>query len=211
MSSLLLQHGADPNQCDCFGRTALYMAASHGYLEVVRLLLSRGADIEQSNRDGDTPLSMAAAYGHHTVVAELMKRDANPHVARHLDGASPLMRASAGDHVAAVQTLLELGVRAPVKPPVLAFRPALRPMPPFLQFCERAVLSALAALLIGAFGGAIIFVGARMPSSGQPGPRALCQRFHRDDVAVRELEAQPYQGDAAASVVRWDLRDVVQV
>jgi len=42
----------------------LYLAASRGYLEVVRLLLRHGADVHTQPKNGVTPLQLAMSSGH---------------------------------------------------------------------------------------------------------------------------------------------------
>jgi ankyrin repeat protein len=63
MLSVLMEHGADINSVDKDGNTPLFVAASHGDLEVVRILAKHGADISAVNKDGNTPLFVAASYG----------------------------------------------------------------------------------------------------------------------------------------------------
>jgi len=58
---VLLDHGADPNQRDNKGETALHKAAKVGHAENVRLLLRRGADPQIRNHAGMTPLLKALA------------------------------------------------------------------------------------------------------------------------------------------------------
>lgn len=40
----LIEHGADTDAIDEFGRTALIIAAMNGYLDICELLISLGAD-----------------------------------------------------------------------------------------------------------------------------------------------------------------------
>ena len=56
---VLLDHGADPNQRDNKGETALHKAAKVGNADNVRLLIQRGADPLAVNHGGRTPLLTA--------------------------------------------------------------------------------------------------------------------------------------------------------
>ena len=61
MVTLLLDHGANPDQRDpTRGDTPLHYAAKNGHLDVMRLLERRGADVGIPNRDG---ISAAALLG----------------------------------------------------------------------------------------------------------------------------------------------------
>ena len=60
----LLASGADVNQTDDYGWTALCWAAALGSIETARELLNRGADPFQSGQDERTPYLIALAAGH---------------------------------------------------------------------------------------------------------------------------------------------------
>ena len=55
----LLAAGADINEVDENGRTALMMASDYGHAPVVRLLIEAGADLEKADKGGDTALEIA--------------------------------------------------------------------------------------------------------------------------------------------------------
>ena len=81
--SLLLQHGADPNQST--GSTAsvfpLHRAAELGDVQSVVALLKAGADANAvSARDGTTALHAAVATGRVRIVQELISAGARPNV-----------------------------------------------------------------------------------------------------------------------------------
>lgn len=59
MVSLLLAHGADPNQRDTIGNTPLHLAAVTGKISVVTLLLMAGTDVLSSDSHGYNPLQLA--------------------------------------------------------------------------------------------------------------------------------------------------------
>jgi ankyrin repeat protein len=73
----LLEHGADTNVQNHFGRTPLHRASFRGALEVVRLLLEHGADAEAKNHIDKTALQIAADEGHDEVVELLREHGAS--------------------------------------------------------------------------------------------------------------------------------------
>ncbi|XP_058876965.1 ankyrin repeat domain-containing protein 54-like isoform X2 [Acipenser ruthenus] len=56
---LLLSHGADPNQRDGLGNTALHLAACTNHVPVITALLRGGARVDALDRAGRTPLHLA--------------------------------------------------------------------------------------------------------------------------------------------------------
>lgn len=64
----LIKNGADPNQQDEQGWTALNFAAGKGELSLVELLAANGADIFRFGRDQRTPYMIALAAGRVSVV-----------------------------------------------------------------------------------------------------------------------------------------------
>lgn len=56
---LLLEYGADPNQCDCEGNTPLHLATVTNRISVVTLLLKAGSDILSVDERGHNPLQLA--------------------------------------------------------------------------------------------------------------------------------------------------------
>ena len=73
-AKLLLDHGADINVRDKYGRSLLGEAASGGLIDVVRFLVEQGADIETQSRDGSTPLIHAASAGEVDIVRYFVER-----------------------------------------------------------------------------------------------------------------------------------------
>ena len=90
---VLLEHGADVNSRDKYGRTALHFAAFNkcGRLsrsihkdpdinvkgEIAKLLLSRGANVNAETEDGVTALQAAAHNGYANVVEALLEYNAD--------------------------------------------------------------------------------------------------------------------------------------
>lgn len=71
--NLLLQRGANVNQQDECGRTALSYACEKGYLDAVKMLVRNNADPEMVDTWGNTALMYAAVAGHSLVVEFLVR------------------------------------------------------------------------------------------------------------------------------------------
>ncbi|KAK8554502.1 hypothetical protein V6N13_093491 [Hibiscus sabdariffa] len=69
-----LEKGVEPNGADYDRRTALHLASSEGWTEVVVLLLEKGADVNSLDRWGRTPLSDARSFRHREVCKILEAR-----------------------------------------------------------------------------------------------------------------------------------------
>ena len=67
----LLEAGADVNETNFDGRTALHRAASLGNTEIVRALLDAGANPNFYGVDGNSPLSLAREEGYMRIVSLL--------------------------------------------------------------------------------------------------------------------------------------------
>lgn len=61
--SLLLEAGADINQSNAGGDTALHGAAAAGLTKVIQFLADRGAKLDVKNKAGQTPLSLTIPRG----------------------------------------------------------------------------------------------------------------------------------------------------
>ena len=59
----LLAQGANPNETDSTGFTALMAASNHGYTKIVELLLRSGADPNQTTSDDNSALLLASTAG----------------------------------------------------------------------------------------------------------------------------------------------------
>ena len=91
-----LDAGADPNERDQHGATALMNAAAGGHTGAARLLIERGADPNlATRRDGATALMMAAYRGHADMVRLLLAKGADPN-ARNDNDQTPLSLALRG-------------------------------------------------------------------------------------------------------------------
>lgn len=113
---LMLDHGADVNAVDPFGRTPLMYAAESDLLPVdeVKLLIERGADFKAKNahsKSGDaglTPLDIAKLHGDTPVVQLLVKSGAHG-----TDPKPPVLKARQQNTIqSAIQSSLPLIQRA---------------------------------------------------------------------------------------------------
>jgi len=72
----VLEHGADIENKDNSGYTALILAAQYGHEEIITLLLDRSANIEEKTNSEYTALHEAADNGHTDIVTLLLDRGA---------------------------------------------------------------------------------------------------------------------------------------
>ena len=97
------------NQRTTEGLTAIHLAASLGYVEIIQLLLTDGADVEITCRRGWTPLMAACCVDSVQSLYLLLDADAEPDRIN-TAGRSALMIAASLGHVEIVKTLLHAGV-----------------------------------------------------------------------------------------------------
>ena len=103
-----LAAGADANQVESDGSSALLWAAYHSSPELVALLLASHADPNRANEFGVTPLLQASRNGDVDTMRALL--DGGADVAQAVrEGETPLMAAARTGNEAAVQLLLERG------------------------------------------------------------------------------------------------------
>jgi hypothetical protein len=69
---MVFDHGCDPNMYDYDGRTALMLASSRGFRDVVSVLLSAGADPNTEDTFGGTALLEACKHGHDDIIDVLI-------------------------------------------------------------------------------------------------------------------------------------------
>ena len=54
--------------------TALHMAATHGYVKIVKMLIERGADLHSCDNDMMTPLHFACQEGNTEIVQMILEK-----------------------------------------------------------------------------------------------------------------------------------------
>ncbi len=105
-----LKGGADVNQSEGDGATALHWAAHRDSAELVKLLLDAGASARAVNDLGVTPLHLAAANGNAATIKLLLDKRADVNAAE-ASGVTPLMEAARSGRVDAVRMLLAHGAQ----------------------------------------------------------------------------------------------------
>jgi ankyrin repeat protein len=104
----LLACGADPNEADTSGWTALHAAATRNHVDVVHRLLSWGADVDARAEHGFTPLLNAAAAGH-LVIEALLAAGADATAQESRLGWRPLDRFADHANAAGIELVLKAG------------------------------------------------------------------------------------------------------
>lgn len=110
---MLIQGGADVH-VNVAGVTALTMAASRGYQDIVQLLLDVGADVNSKDRFGATALMVAAREWRTEAVKILLAAGADLNVQDAI-GETALMKAARHGYQDIVQLLLESGADITLK------------------------------------------------------------------------------------------------
>lgn len=108
MVQILLERGANVDERDYSGCTALIYASVKCKVEVVELLLNAGADPNAQDNDQETVLMWAADGGNVPIIERLLKAGAAIN-AQSDSGTTPLYWAVRMGHVPAVIALLEAG------------------------------------------------------------------------------------------------------
>jgi serine/threonine-protein phosphatase 6 regulatory ankyrin repeat subunit B len=104
----LLDAGANVNQADNHGDTALMAASRYGHATVVEMLLAAGADVNHADNRGWTALMWASRSSHAAIVEMLLAAGADANQADAYGGTA-LLYASYNGHVAIVTLLLSAG------------------------------------------------------------------------------------------------------
>jgi ankyrin repeat protein len=106
-----LAAGADINQTDEGGWTALHLAAHNGHLAALEALIAEPTiDVNSRNKWKSTPLSLAAAKGHYDCIQALVRHPQIDIDARaDYYGRTALIEAARNGHLDAVTLLVEHG------------------------------------------------------------------------------------------------------
>jgi ankyrin repeat protein len=104
----LLDRGANVNQAEADGTTALHWASYHDDRESANLLIRAGAIVNAANDLGATPLWMASLNGSAVLVRRLLQAGADPNLSLLL-GETPLMVAARSGNAEVVEQLLTQG------------------------------------------------------------------------------------------------------
>lgn len=72
MARCLIRRGANVEECDRFGNSALLVASLVGHHAVATCLLLEGADPNAVNRSGESPLHWAVRNGHFDIIELLI-------------------------------------------------------------------------------------------------------------------------------------------
>ncbi len=170
----LLQAGADVNEADANGNTALIVATRMGQADIVRRLLEAGAGVDHANNAGLTALHMAVEAGNVEITGMLLEKA--PQLDRLENGGfTPLSIAVHSDHVQLVQALLAAGANPNI---VVSGTSRLSGLTPLLT----AVLHkqhGIVRLLLGA--------GANVDYATSNGRNALLFAVQRNDAEMVDL------------------------
>jgi ankyrin repeat protein len=111
----LLKKGADVNQSQGDGMTALHWAAASGDTGLMETLLYAGANVRATTRlGGYAPMHVASQSGHALAIATLVKGGADVNMLTST-GATPLMMAALSGKAEAARALLDAGADINVK------------------------------------------------------------------------------------------------
>ena len=102
--------GANINQADRLGQTALHYAAGNGHLNVTQFYRRQGVDLNQADRFGHTALHFAAINGHLNVTRFLQGQGVDLNQANN-NGRTALHWAARYGHAATVRYLINHNVQ----------------------------------------------------------------------------------------------------
>lgn len=105
----LIDQGADVNDLNKSGDTALMMAAEDGQGDVCELLIAKGVDVNAQNKSGETALMKAAYFGHRKVCELLIAKGADVNAQNYKTGDTALMSAAIAGRKKVCQFLIAHG------------------------------------------------------------------------------------------------------
>ena len=100
--------GADVDEAEADGTTALHWASYSSNIEAVELLIGAGADVNAANDLGATPIWLTAESGNADIAEILLDAGADPKLAL-LGGETPVMTAARAGHAEVLELLLSEG------------------------------------------------------------------------------------------------------
>ncbi|MCK9543528.1 MAG: ankyrin repeat domain-containing protein [Novosphingobium sp.] len=101
----LILRGADVNIQDKYGDTALIIASSYAYKDILKLLIAAGANINAINNSGNTALIWAVVKGHTDIVELLVAAGADVDI-KDKYGKTALMSAACECNIIIVKSLI---------------------------------------------------------------------------------------------------------
>lgn len=104
----LLDQGAEVNQKDEYGETALSHAITSGNVEIIKMLLDKGAEVDEKDEYGETALRRATRGKNVEVVKILLDKGADPNL-ECSDGETPLSCAILDRSIDILRILLARG------------------------------------------------------------------------------------------------------
>jgi uncharacterized protein len=110
---LLVEFGANVNQSDIDGKTALIDAIQEQNIEIIQFLIENGADVNwaqyNGNYLGSIPLEIAVSSGSSEIVNLLLESGANPHINSDY-GITLLMLAASKPNIEIVDLLIQQNI-----------------------------------------------------------------------------------------------------
>ena len=103
----MITKGADVNEKDSYGSTAIIYAVKSGNCDCVNILIKSGADTNIRNIEAWTPLLMATKAGNVAIVKTLLDNGTDPNLKGLCGNWTPLMRAVYDNHPEIAQALLK--------------------------------------------------------------------------------------------------------
>jgi ankyrin repeat protein len=94
----MISKGADVNEKDSYGSTAIIYAVKSGNCDCVNILIKSGADTNIRNIEAWTPLLMATKAGNVAIVKSLLDNGADPNLKGLCGNWTALMRAVYDNH-----------------------------------------------------------------------------------------------------------------
>ena len=105
----LLDDGADANERDASGRTAVTAAALGDHVEVARVLIAAGADVDLQDSDRNNPLLVTGETGSVAMLREVLKGAPNLGATNRYGGVAVIPASDRG-HVDYVREILETDI-----------------------------------------------------------------------------------------------------